>query len=91
MKNKNFIHLDGAIHLYTQEEYLKRKNENIDFNRKFNGHIKAQSVKLFLINGEIPTNQWAEIVSLFSNGNPLMFEYLSGEPPEEIKDIMKNI
>lgn len=83
-----FRHFDGAIYLYTEEEYQQRKDLDLNFNTKSAKLIKPKSEKLFKMNGEISLDNWILFISHFLTGNPLVFEYFEGEYPEEIKRIV---
>ena len=84
--NKNYFnHFDGAIHLYNEEEYLMRFDDNFNFNQNSLNQIKAKSVKLFKINGIIPEDTWAMLTSKFYAGNPLFNEYFEGEYSKNTK------
>ena len=74
--NKNiFRHFDGAIHLYTSEEYYQRRDSNFNHNYKNNAQLKALSLKLFKVNGLMDINDWMELTSQYFTGDPLIFEY----------------
>lgn len=88
IENGYFRHFDGAVQLYTKEEYELRKDKN--FNHKVQGkeQIKPNSIKLFKMNGEVSIEIWIEYISHFFSGNPLVMEYFSGEYPEHIRDAL---
>ena len=85
----HFRHFDGAIHFYTQEEYLIRKDSDFNYNAKHSQQIKSRSQKLFKMNGVIKVDTWMEFVSHFLTGNPLVFEYFEGNYPGQIKEIVE--
>jgi hypothetical protein len=89
-KNK-FRHLDGAIHYYTPDEYYSRLDSDFNYNSKNNNQIKTQSEKLFKLNGIFDVDIWAKYISHFMTGNPLVFEYLEGDYPEDIKNRLSRI
>lgn len=86
-----FRHFDGAIHLYTQSEYAQRKDSDMNFNNKNDKHVKASSIKLFKMNGNIIIDIWANFVSHFFTGNPLVHEYFTGRFPDHIQKIIDDI
>lgn len=86
-----FRHFDGAIELYTEEEYFARREQNFNQKAKGSEQIKPNSIKLFKLNGEIAIDLWIEYISHFLSGNPLVMEYFSGEYPEHIVDALKRI
>ncbi len=88
IKNGYFRHFDGAVQLYTKEEYELRKDKN--FNHKIKGEeqIKPNSIKLFKMNGEVSIEIWIEFISHFFSGNPLVMEYFSGEYPKHVIDAL---
>ncbi|MFR9546305.1 MAG: hypothetical protein SNJ09_04435 [Rikenellaceae bacterium] len=83
-----FRHFDGAIHLYTEDEYCQRLGFDMNFNSKNDKLIKPKSEKLFKMNGKIDVETWQLFVSHFFTGNPLVFEYFEGEYPDNIKQIV---
>lgn len=91
MDNGYFRHFDGAIHLYTLDEYCDRIESDLDYNEKHNVQIKAASDKLFRIDGNITTAMWMELSSHFFTGDPLIFEYYEGALPQRILDIIEAI
>lgn len=86
-----FRHFDGAIHLYTQSEYAQRKNSDMNFNNKNYKHIKASSIKLFKMNGNISVDIWADFVSHFFTQNPLVYEYFTGKFHDHTQRFIDNI
>ena len=84
-----FRHFDGAIHFYTNDEYLARRDSDFNYNSKNKNHIKTLSQKLFKMNGIVNVETWVEFTSHFFAGNILVFEYFEGEYPERIKAIIK--
>lgn len=89
--NGCFRHFDGAIHLYTQSEYAQRKDSDMNFNDKNDKHVKASSIKLFKMNGHISVDIWADFVSHFFTGNPLVYEYFTGKFPDHTQKLIDNI
>lgn len=86
-----FRHFDGAIQLFTEEEYLRRRDS--DFNMTFKNieHIKARSKKVFKLNGPLPVDSWVEFCCHFFTANPLTFEYFTGAYPEHVADIVAKV
>ncbi|MDH6252395.1 hypothetical protein M2347_002122 [Chryseobacterium sp. H1D6B] len=88
MNTLNFRHFDGAFHFYTEEEYFRRRDSDLNYNRKDHSQIKSRSKKLFKINGEISTEKWVDLTSHFFSRNPLVYEYFNGSYPPNIKEIL---
>lgn len=84
LNTNSFRHMDGALHLYTQNEYNQRRNNDMNFNSKQEQQIKSKSIKIFKLNGNISTEVWSEYVSQFFTGNPLVIEYFTGKLPERL-------
>jgi len=81
--NACFRHFDGAVHLYTEDEYFARRNSDFNHNKKEQKHIKSKSIKLFKMNGNIDVNSWVEYCCHFCSGNPLIIEYFTGSYPQQ--------
>ncbi|WP_052187018.1 hypothetical protein [Chryseobacterium indologenes] len=88
MNTLSFRHFDGAFHFYTEEEYLRRRDSDLNYNRKDHSQIKSKSKKLFKINGTIPIETWVDLTGHFFSRNPLIYEYFNGEYPPNIKEIL---
>lgn len=86
-----FRHFDGAIQLFTEEEYFQRRDSDFNMTMKNPAHIKARSSKIFKINGPLKTEDWVEFCCHFYTANPLIFEYFSGQYPEHITESIKRI
>jgi hypothetical protein len=86
-----FRHFDGAIHFYTLDEYLDRRDSDFNYNSKNNKHIKTLSEKLFKMNGIVTIDTWIEFTSHFLTGNPLVFEYFEGQYPSHLIEIIEKI
>ncbi len=72
-----FIHLDGAIRIYSPEGYIHR------FSSKLSDHPNSDGYfKLFRIDGKIPEQDWIDLIANFFSGNELIHEYF-GQPLEE--------
>lgn len=91
MNKQCFIHLDGAIHLYTENEYALVEREDMNYNQKGKVNVKSKSVKLFKMNGSIDLEIWQLYVSQFFCEDPLIFEYFEGRYPDYINDILKKL
>jgi hypothetical protein len=86
-----FVHFDGAVHLYTEDEYFMRRDSDFNYTFKNEVQVKSKSIKLFKMDGEIPVDIWIEFSSQYFTGNPLIIEYFEGEYPERIKEILASI
>ncbi|RMA62456.1 hypothetical protein C8C96_3519 [Acidovorax sp. 100] len=86
-----FRHFDGAIQLFTNEEYLHRRDSDFNMTLKNPAHIKARSSKVFKINGPLKTASWVEFCCHFYTANPLTFEYFSGEYPRHVTESLERI
>lgn len=86
-----FRHFDGAIQLFTEEEYFQRRDSDFNMAMKNPAHIKARSRKVFKINGPLRTEDWVEFCCHFYPANPLTFEYFSGEYPRHVTEILERI
>lgn len=88
---ESFRHFDGAIHLYSEEEYLLRKDSDMNFNNKIGKHIKANSNKIFKLNGLISKETFIDYTGNFMTGNPLIHEYFEGKLPEGLTEKLRII
>ncbi|TDV49473.1 hypothetical protein EDF87_104119 [Pseudomonas helmanticensis] len=86
-----FRHFDGALQLFTEEEYLQRRDSDFNMTMKNPVHIKASSTKLFKINGPLKTKDWVNFCCHFYTANPLIFEYFSGEYPKHVNETLERI
>ena len=86
-----FRHFDGAIQLFTEEEYLQRRDSDFNMTLKSSAHVKARSYKVFKINGPLNTKAWVELCCHFFAANPLTFEYFNGEYPRHVTETLKKI
>lgn len=86
-----FRHFDGAIQLFTEEEYFQRRDSDFNMTMKNPAHIKARSSKVFKINGPLRTESWVEFCCHFYTANPLTFEYFSGAYPKHVTEILARI
>lgn len=91
LKIKYLGSFDGAIHLYSETEYFQRRDSDFNYNKKSQSHIKADSLKLFKMNGSVNIDSWILFSSHFFTGNPLIVEYFEGQYPKHVKEIIENI
>lgn len=91
LENNAFQHFDGAIHFYDEEEYLIRRDTDLNHNDKNNTHIKGLSQKLFKINGKVDVRDWIELTCHFLHRNFLIFEYFEGKLPEMVIEKIERI
>jgi len=91
LDNNYFRHFDGAIHLYTEQEYFKRRDSDFNYNFKNSHHIKTKSLKLFKLNGIIDTEDWVNFSSHFYSGNPLIVEYFEGKYSDKFLELIKSL
>lgn len=73
-----FIHFDGAIRLYSDEQILKRWEVNINKAGK-----NTTYTKLFRIDGKLELSDWKKLCILYYKGNPLLFEYFGAKEEYE--------
>lgn len=88
MSSNSFRHFDGALELYTSDEYFSRRDKNFNNKTKGTEQIKPNSIKLFKLNGKIGVDVWIEFISHFLSGNPLVMEYFSGVYPAHIQEAL---
>lgn len=86
-----FRHFDGAIQLFTEDEYFQRRDSDFNMTMKNPTHIKARSNKLFKINGPLKTKDWVDLCCHVYTANPLIFEYFSGEYPKHVNETLERI
>lgn len=86
-----FRHFDGAIQLFTEEEYFQRRDSDFNMAMKNPVHVKARSRKVFKINGPLNTESWVEFCCHFYTANPLTFEYFNGEYPKHVNETLARI
>lgn len=65
-----FIHFDGAIRMYDEEQIMKRWELSINKSGK-----NTEYTKLFRIDGKLELADWKKLCILYYKGNPLLFEY----------------
>lgn len=86
-----FRHFDGAVQLFREDEYLQRRDSDFNINAKHLSHLKARSKKLFKLNGQISVKTWVELCCHFFTGNPLVFEYFTGQYPAHVIDALNKL
>lgn len=86
-----FRHFDGAIQLFTEEQYFQRRDSDFNMTMKNSSHVKARSSKVFKINGLLKTGSWVEFCCHFYTANPLTFEYFNGEYPKHVTETLVKI
>jgi hypothetical protein len=84
-----FKRFDGAIQLFTEEQYFQRRDADFNMTMKNPPHIKARSSKVFKIKGPLKTEDWVELCCHFYTANPLTLEYFSGEYPKHVTEIIE--
>lgn len=90
LDTNQFQHFDGAIHFYEEKHYFEKRDQDINFDEKHFKGLKPISKKLFKLNGVISVEDWSNLVSNFLHGNPLIYEYFTGEYPQYIKRLLNN-
>lgn len=91
MLANRFRHFDGAIQFLSESEYLYRRESDFNVNLKGLEHVKAQSSKVFKLDGPLPTATWVELCCHFFHANPLTFEYFTGSYPQHINDFLAHL
>lgn len=86
-----FRHFDGAIQLFTEDEYFQRRDSDFNMTMKNPAHIKARSTKVFKINGPLKAAQWVEFCCQFFAKNPLSFEYFCGDYPKSVTEAIERM
>lgn len=71
-----FVHLDGALRSYAEDEYKRRLSTDLKKADK-----ASRYHKLFRIDGRLSVKVWSTLVGKFFADNELVMEYLGG--PEE--------
>lgn len=75
---KEFVHFDGAIRLYSDEQILQRWNLSINKAGK-----NTNYTKLFRIDGKLELSEWKKLSILYYKNNPLLFEYFGAKEEYE--------
>ncbi|GAD89601.1 hypothetical protein VHA01S_023_00150 [Vibrio halioticoli NBRC 102217] len=91
LNKKAFRHFDGAVQHFLPNEYHQRIDMDFNFDSKSLNSLKAKNIKLFKFNGEFSVNFWVEFCSHFYIGNPLIFEYFTGNYPDHVTDSLNRI
>ena len=86
LKKKAFVHTDGAMMFLTPEEYMERKHSDFNFGKE--KCFKPEYRKLFKINGNLPLDDWMQLVSHFLHRNVFVFEYFQGSIPERLTKLI---
>lgn len=86
-----FRHFDGAIQIFTEDEYLRRRDSDFNITSKSLEHIKARSQKVFKLNGYLTVDAWVEFCCHFFTANPLTFEYFTGTYPEHVTEFVDKV
>jgi hypothetical protein len=68
--NKTLRHFDGAVKLYSSDNYRDRHNTTMPSHAKANHYIK-----MFRIDGNIDLNEWVALLSFYFRGNEMITEY----------------
>jgi hypothetical protein len=72
------IHLDGAVRIYTEDQWQLRLGQKItEFGKG------ATRVKLWRIDGELKTELWYDLIHMFFRGNYTVGEYFGLPDPVE--------
>ena len=71
---QEFIHFDGAIRLYSEENIFQRWDTNINKAGK-----NTEYTKIFRIDGKLKLSNWKKLCILYYKGNPLLFEYFGAK------------
>jgi hypothetical protein len=82
-----FRHFDGAIHFYDIEDYMSRRDSDFNYNRKNLSQIKAKSLKLFRLDGQVGVETWMDLTTHFLSGDPLIIEYFTGRYPDPLEKL----
>jgi hypothetical protein len=86
-----FRHFDGAIQYYTEAEYEARRDSDLNHNAKTLDLVKARSRKLFKFNGSLSVSQWVNLCCHYLSGNPLVYEYFTGQYPTHIAEVLPKL
>ena len=82
IQEKKFRHLDGAVKVYLQDIYQRRKDSFIP--KELKSHNK---VKLWRIDGNIDLQTWSLLISSFFKSNEMVIKYFDPEQFEEIFEL----
>ena len=70
-----FTHVDGSIRGYSEQDYVKRISLDIRKGRE----LSNRYIKLWRLDGEIPFEDWADLLVRYFYGHNLAMEYLQCE------------
>lgn len=70
-RQQRFIHCDGAVKAYAADTY-PRTAADFPYRARSDRYRKV-----FRLDGDIPTDEWADIVPMWFRGNLLILEYLN--------------
>lgn len=87
---RQFRHFDGAIFLYSKQEYLTRRHLGFTSGNK-SKKTNEESIKLFKFNGNIDVNSFIEFSEYFFSMNPLIYEYFHDEYPPYIINMLSKL
>jgi len=71
-QQRKLTHLDGAVKVYLQDSYNDRLRAHMP--KQLKSHTK---VKLFRIDGDIPLEDWINLISFFYKSNEMIIEYFN--------------
>ena len=74
---KQFRHLDGAVKVFLKSTYDRRRENHLP-DTKF----ADKKLKLWRIDGDIPLDEWLNLIVLFFKSNEMIIEYFN---PDEFK------
>lgn len=84
-QNKEFIHFDGAVRIYSEDEIIERWETSISKSGK-----NTDYTKIFRIDGKLELADWKKLCILYYKSNPLLFEYFGAkEEYENLKNSTK--
>lgn len=70
-RRRSFVHLDGAIRVYDANAYGARHQKAMpDVGRM------GRRIKMFRVDGDIPNDEWANLVSYYFRQNGMVAEYI---------------
>lgn len=83
----DFIHFDGAVRMYDEEQILERWENNINKAGKNTAYTK-----LFRIDGKLELADWKKLCILYYKSNPMLFEYFGAKDEyENVRNSNKTI
>jgi hypothetical protein len=91
MTQNCFRHFDGAVQLFSEDEYYQRRDADFNMTAKNVEHIKARSKKIFKFNGPIMTDTWVDLCCHFYAANPILYKYFNKSYPEHTEDVLAKI